>query len=153
MLGICGRLTGRFGILGRFTFGRFTLGRLLVKLLWKKQTERKYHHSDNADVAEAMWHVTKLLKGTATQHWKIKSRTVFKQSMWEMKVNIGSGFFKLSCIEIKKTRKKKNTAKKKNIQTPNSILVALTFLDNISMHKYRDYFRNKKDDFTFVKAL
>lgn len=54
MLGICGRLTGRFGILGRFTFGRFTLGRLLVKLLWKKQTERKYHHSDNADVAEAM---------------------------------------------------------------------------------------------------
>lgn len=36
-----GMLTGRFGTLGRFTFGRFTLGRLLVKLLWKKQTERK----------------------------------------------------------------------------------------------------------------
>lgn len=49
-----GMLTGRFGTLGRFTLGRFTLGRLLVKLLWKKQTERKkYHHSDNADVVEA----------------------------------------------------------------------------------------------------
>lgn len=49
-----GMLTGRFGTLGRFTLGRFTLGRLLVKLLWKKQTERKkYHHGDNADVAEA----------------------------------------------------------------------------------------------------
>jgi len=67
-----GMLTGRFGTLGRFTFGRFTLGRLLVKLLWKKQTERKkYHNSDNADVAEA--------RDTHKQICKVHSTTTVKK--------------------------------------------------------------------------
>lgn len=70
-LGICGRLTdspatgtGRFGTLGiwRFTFGRFTLGRLLVKLLQKRQTERKKRiHNSGVEAAES--HVTLISKG------------------------------------------------------------------------------------------
>lgn len=96
-----GMLTGRFGTLGRFTFGRFTLGRLLVKLLWKKQTEKE------KNTITVTMQMQQKHSGTHKQICKVHSETTVKRpkpkNISERSMNMeGLGvclFLKQSAIE------------------------------------------------------